>query len=108
MKFNVELIDVREYAVGREQERVPFRPFDIDLHDERRGIVGVMRELIGERVERTPVLGGSGRPDAFAVKHRAAARARRRAQVKTVVLVHRHVQLARHVASPSVVAGDPV
>jgi len=75
MKFDVELIDLRERAVGGEQERVPLRAFDIDFHDERRCGVAVARELARKRVKRTAVLRGASGADALAVKHGLAARA---------------------------------
>ena len=70
VKFNIQLIDLRERAVGCEQEGIPLRAFDIDLHDERRRRVAVARKLVRERVKRTAVLRGPSRADALAMKDR--------------------------------------
>src|SRR5205085_12504314 len=68
----------------------------------------VAGKLMREGVERPSVFGELRRRDALAMEDRVAARARRHAQVEAVVLMHGDVQLPRDVASPAVVARDPV
>src|SRR5262245_13293823 len=108
VKFDIQLFDLRERAVGCEQEGIPLCSFDIDFHHERHRGVAVARELARERIEGTAVLDGTSRGNALAVKHRLPAGTRRFPKIETIVLVNANPKPARDVAPPPVIPRDSV
>ena len=103
-----DLRNRREQFVGGREERIPFSALNVHLDDQAPTGVAVPSDLVFQRVEemRFPVAGPIA--DAFVVKHERAAVAGWSRRIKTVVLLHRNVIPARHLASPVVVRADAV
>jgi len=106
--FHRDLRNRRQQLIGRCEERIPFCALDVHLDDQSSASVAVPPDLVLQRIEktRTPVAGPIA--DAFVMKHERAAVAGWPRGIKTIILLHRDMVPAGHLASPVVVAANAV
>ena len=108
MHLHRNLRDRRKQLVGRREERIPFRTFDVHLDHEAPAAVAILADLAFQRVEKMRTLIGGPIADTFVVKHECPTIAGWPRRIKTIVLMHRDVVPARHLASPIVIPANAV